>query len=105
MASVAVQRLKNIRGICFDLSGTLHVENNAVVGAVDAVAELARRGYQLRFVSNTSKTPAHQLHNELRKMGFDIPRSSIFTSLSAAAAYVHHKHASRCAVLFDYDHG
>ena len=41
--------------LMIDLSGTIHIENQAVEGAVEAVDRLKARGIPHLFVTNTTK--------------------------------------------------
>lgn len=49
-------RSKRIHAILIDLSGTLHIEDIPIEGAVDALARLQKReDVRLKFVTNTTK--------------------------------------------------
>ncbi|XP_014680038.1 PREDICTED: haloacid dehalogenase-like hydrolase domain-containing protein 2 isoform X2 [Priapulus caudatus] len=73
--------------VLIDLSGTLHIEDYAIPGAVNALNRL-RRKVNVKFVTNTTKESRRVLHERLHSLGFDIEKSEIFTSLSAARSYV-----------------
>ncbi|KAJ3283643.1 Haloacid dehalogenase-like hydrolase domain-containing protein 2 [Rhizoclosmatium sp. JEL0117] len=82
--------MKTIRGVCIDLSGTLHIEDTLTPGALEALTQLRSHESQLqiRFVSNTSKDSSASLVARLRRLGFTdalVPAAAVFTSLSAAA--------------------
>jgi len=77
-----------IKGALLDLSGTLHVGNVALPGAVAAVRRLEGAGVPLRFVTNTSRKTRDTLHGELCRMGFDIPREHMFTAPLAVRHYL-----------------
>ena len=47
--------LSSIRALLVDLSGTIHVENEVVPGAVEAVKKLRDAKVPLKFVTNTTK--------------------------------------------------
>ncbi|XP_055329851.1 haloacid dehalogenase-like hydrolase domain-containing protein 2 [Paramacrobiotus metropolitanus] len=68
----------------FDLSGTLHVDDHAIPGAVQAIDRLRQTGMPLRFVTNTTKESKRMLHQRLTAMGFHINPDEIFTSITAA---------------------
>ncbi|OQV18064.1 Haloacid dehalogenase-like hydrolase domain-containing protein 2 [Hypsibius exemplaris] len=67
-----------------DLSGTLHVDDQAQPGAVAAIDRLRQSGIPLRFVTNTTKESKRLIHQRLLNMGFHIKIDEIFTSLTAA---------------------
>ena len=47
--------LSSIRALLVDLSGTIHVENEVVPGAVEAVKKLRDAKVPIKFVTNTTK--------------------------------------------------
>ena len=57
--------LSSVRGLLVDLSGTVHVGDVAVQGAVDAVKRLKDAGVPVKFVTNTSKESSQRLHQRL----------------------------------------
>eukprot|EP00887_Chlorella_sp_A99_P000013 scaffold16.g13.t1 len=72
-----------VRGVLVDLSGTLHVEDQAIAGAQAALARL-RQHVQVRFCSNTTAKSRRALLALLQRMEFDVLEEEVFTSLSAA---------------------
>jgi HAD superfamily hydrolase (TIGR01458 family) len=77
-----------IKGILLDLSGTLHVEDQPLPGALEAVARLQRQGFPLRFVTNTSRKSRSMLHRQLMAMGFAIPLEQLVTAPLAVRRYL-----------------
>ncbi len=77
-----------IKGILLDLSGTLHVGDEALPGAKNAVAKLQRQGLALRFVTNTSRKSRAILHRQLEAMGFTIPKELLLTAPLAVRSYL-----------------
>lgn len=78
---------KTIKGALIDLSGTIHVADNAIPGAAEACIKLQERGIRVRFLTNTSKTSSTSLLAQLRRIGFDeraVPNGSVMTSTGAA---------------------
>ncbi|XP_044746431.1 haloacid dehalogenase-like hydrolase domain-containing protein 2 isoform X3 [Coccinella septempunctata] len=73
-----------IRAILIDLSGTLHIENQVIPGAIDALNKLLVTGLKVKFVTNTTKESKNFLHNRLTKIGFHLKKEDIFSSLAAA---------------------
>ena len=47
--------LSSIRALLIDLSGTIHIENEVIPGAVEAVKKLRDAKVPLKFVTNTTK--------------------------------------------------
>uniref|UniRef100_A0A0R3RQQ2 Haloacid dehalogenase-like hydrolase domain-containing protein 2 n=1 Tax=Elaeophora elaphi TaxID=1147741 RepID=A0A0R3RQQ2_9BILA len=71
--------------VLIDLSGTLHVEDMCIAGVPAALQRLrSNPRYAVKFVTNTTKESAERLYERLTKLGLEITRSEIFTSLTAA---------------------
>ncbi len=77
-----------IKGILLDLSGTLHIGNQALPGAREAVTRLQQQGTALRFVTNTSRKSCTMLLQQLASMGFTIPREQLITAPMAVRSYL-----------------
>ena len=45
------------RAVLIDLAGVLYVGDQAIPGAVDALARLRAAGLPLRFLTNTTRSP------------------------------------------------
>ncbi|XP_053971783.1 haloacid dehalogenase-like hydrolase domain-containing protein 2 isoform X1 [Hylaeus anthracinus] len=75
---------KQIRMVLIDLSGTLHIDNTVIPGAIEALNRLRNAKIPLKFVTNTTKESSNFLYNRLTKLGFEIKKEEIFSSLAAA---------------------
>jgi len=73
-----------VKAAMLDLSGTLHVGDRALSGAIDGVEELRKNGILLKFVTNTSKESRQSLLRRLRSLGFSVGDEEIHSSLTAA---------------------
>ncbi|KAF9332991.1 Haloacid dehalogenase-like hydrolase domain-containing protein 2, partial [Podila minutissima] len=78
----------SIRGVLIDVSGTVHVADKAIPGAVKALDRLRASGIPFRFCTNTTQTSGETLAKKLRDLGFNVNRNEIFTSLSACRQLV-----------------
>ena len=47
--------LRKPLGLLIDLNGTIHIEDKAIKGSIEAVNLLRRKGIPFLFVTNTSK--------------------------------------------------
>lgn len=84
-----------IRGALIDLSGTIHVAERAIPGAIQACSQLHQLGISVRFLTNTTKMSSVDLLDQLRRIGFEedsIPPDSILTSTRAARDYLLRHH-------------
>lgn len=69
----------------FDLDGTLFRGSTALPGAVDAVAEVARRGVAVEYLTNNGSRSADQVVDHLGELGFAAKAPEVVTSGQAAA--------------------
>jgi ribonucleotide monophosphatase NagD (HAD superfamily) len=65
------------------------------------LCRLKKCGLKVKFVTNTTKEPLRTLHERLTYLGFNIDKSEIFTSLSAASAVVRRKNLRPLLFLED----
>ena len=65
-----MDRRRGVKGIVFDLDGTLVRGPNALPGAVEAVAELRARGLSIAFCTQDSVNPPSHVAAKLEKLGF-----------------------------------
>jgi HAD superfamily hydrolase (TIGR01458 family) len=71
--------------ILLDVDGVLHVSDEPIPGAVEAVARLRTVGHRLRFVTNNSTRARATLAEDLRSMGFVLEDDELQTTPVAAA--------------------
>lgn len=82
------ERKPLIKGMIFDIEGTLTMDQKAIDGAAITLEYLRGKGYQIRFVTNmTGKTPT-QLAEYLQGLGFRIKPNEINTSVTTALQYL-----------------
>ena len=88
---------KPIQGVLVDISGTLHIGDQATPGAIDACRKLFnynkdQRNLKVLFLTNTSKVSSKTLLHQLREMGFDKScisnQDAIVTSINATRQYL-----------------
>lgn len=80
--------MSTIRFALIDLSGTLHVEDEPTHNAVQALERLRDSNIKFKFVTNTTKESSITLFNRLIKIGFNVNKSEIYSSLSAAVKLI-----------------
>jgi HAD superfamily hydrolase (TIGR01450 family) len=89
--TTAATNCKPIKAVLIDLSGTLHIGDQPVPGAQDALNKLRQSGRRIRFLTNTSTKSTTQLLNQLNngpKLHFQIPKQDLMTSVLATVAYI-----------------
>ncbi|SFN07417.1 NagD protein [Streptomyces sp. cf124] len=93
-AAPLTDRLRNIRGVVFDLDGTLVLgdrRNHGLTplpGALDVTAALTTRGLPwLTFTNGTTRTPEAYAET-LRRIGFDLPDHAMLTPATSAVDHL-----------------
>lgn len=76
------------RAVLIDLAGVLHVGDQAIPGAVAALARLRAAGLPLRFLTNTTRSPRAALVRLLHRLGFEVAAEEIQTAVLATAQLV-----------------
>jgi HAD superfamily hydrolase (TIGR01458 family) len=71
--------------ILLDVEGVLHVSDQPIAGAADAVNELRKAGHRLRFVTNSTTSSRESLAAELRSFGVELDEAELQTTAAAAA--------------------
>lgn len=77
-----------IRGVLLDLGGVVFVGNEALPGAVDAVARIRNAGIAIRGITNTTRQPRRSLLDKLRGMGLTMEPDELFMPAIAARRYL-----------------
>jgi HAD superfamily hydrolase (TIGR01458 family) len=73
--------------VLLDLDGVLYVEDEPIMGAVEAVAALRGRGLQLRFVTNTTSRPRGDILARLERLGIDVAEPELVTPARLAVEH------------------
>ncbi len=79
----------NVSGLLIDIDGVLRLGNQTIPGAAEAIRALRKRGFALRFVTNTSVRSHTSLARELISLGLPIEEFELFSAPRAATAYLH----------------
>lgn len=72
------------RLIMLDLDGTLYIGNQPIAGAVEAIAQLRKQGFELRFLTNTTTKSQVDLIAHMRAIGFVIQDHELISAPIAA---------------------
>lgn len=95
--------LRGTRGLLLDLDGVLVLKERAVPGAVEALAELERRGVPYLVVTNTSLVSRATLARWGASVGFATAPDRFQTALSASAALVRREFGDRPVYVISSD--
>ncbi|HEY0359919.1 MAG TPA: HAD-IIA family hydrolase [Mycobacteriales bacterium] len=82
-----------------DLDGVVYLQEQAVVGAAEALAEARRAGLRLEFVTNNASRRATEVAALLRSVGVPADPAEVVTSAQAAAALLADRLAPAANVL------
>jgi HAD superfamily hydrolase (TIGR01458 family) len=77
--------LEGIEGLLLDLSGVVYVEDEAVPGAAEALAELRARQIPIRLVTNTTMRPRRTILERLDRLGIEADPAELLTPATLAA--------------------
>jgi HAD superfamily hydrolase (TIGR01458 family) len=77
--------LEGTEALLLDLSGVIYVQDEAVPGAGEALAELRQRGIPIRLVTNTTMRPRRSILERLERLGIDADPSELLTPATLAA--------------------
>jgi len=83
--------------ILLDLDGTLYTDAGAIPGAVEALAELRRRGVPFRFVTNTTRRSRRRLAERLASYGFAVEPAQVVTAVMSGVALLEARGIRRVA--------
>jgi 4-nitrophenyl phosphatase len=85
---------KNLNAIkCFmlDMDGTFYLGDHLLPGALEFMAHLQNNGIDYLFLTNNSSKHGGIYADKIRRMGFDVDKSKIFTSGEATTIYLKNK--------------
>jgi HAD superfamily hydrolase (TIGR01458 family) len=81
----------------FDLDGTLYTDAGPIAGAVEALADLRRRGVPFRCVTNTTRRSRRLLAERLAGYGFGVDPGEIVTAVMSGVALLRSRGLTRVA--------
>ena len=88
------------RALLLDIDGVLHVGDEPLPGAHEALAELrALVGGRLRLVTNTTSKSRGAIVDQLRGMGFELDPGEVLTPAALAVAHCREAGHARVALL------
>lgn len=79
---------EEIHGLLIDLDGVLYVGDRPIEGAREALDELAGRGIDRRFVTNTTTRTADEVVAKIRKLGFEVAPEEVFSAVTATRTFL-----------------
>ena len=95
--------LSNIKGLLFDLDGTVYVGDRPIEGAIETIQYLKAKGIPLRFTTNTTTRSLKSLCDKLSSMGLPVEPDETFGVIKAAVAHLRKLDNPRCCLLLTDD--
>lgn len=77
-----------IRGVIFDLDGTVYRGEEAVPGAAQVIRDLHARGVAIRYVTNRANRPGSEVRQQLLAMGLTCGPDDVITTSDATADFL-----------------
>lgn len=89
-------------GYLIDLDGTAYSGDTPIISCVNFVNQLNEHKIPFLFVSNNSAKTQMQTYEKLKKMGYNIEISNVYTSALATATYINENYFKpKCYVIGD----
>ena len=81
-------KLKNIKCFMLDMDGTFYLGDHLLPGALDFMEYLARKNLDYLFLTNNSSKNRGIYTKKIRRLGFNVDETRIFTSGEATTIYL-----------------
>ncbi len=88
-----------LRGIFIDLEGVLHIGTQMIEGADEVLQQLRKKGFILRFLTNTSTQSRANLQQKLTQIGLNIELYEILNTPRATARYLQQQQLARYRLI------
>lgn len=95
--------LEHVKLLILDIDGVIYCGNDAIPGAQNALEELQKRGFIVKFLTNDGVNSRHSRAKALNSLGFNIEPANIYTAASLAAEYLRRMGSPRTMFLFEGD--
>jgi HAD superfamily hydrolase (TIGR01458 family) len=95
--------LPGVRALVSDIDGVLYHLHEPIPGGSEALEELRRRGFRMRFLTNITRRSRATVAQELRDMGYTVEDGEVLTASYLAASYLQRLGRPRCWVVLDGD--
>ncbi|VVB71884.1 Glyceraldehyde 3-phosphate phosphatase [uncultured archaeon] len=88
-----------VQAFLIDLDGVLYVGKNPIPGVRECLEQMEERGYDYRFVSNSTRRCQSSVAERLLGLGYDVSVARIFTPPLAAIRHMKSTGQKRCFLL------
>jgi HAD superfamily hydrolase (TIGR01458 family) len=87
------------QAVLIDIDGVLHVGDEVIAGAPEALAELRECAAGVRMVTNTTSKSRRQIVSQLQGLGFDLAIEEVLTPAALAVRHCHERGHQSVALL------
>jgi ribonucleotide monophosphatase NagD (HAD superfamily) len=85
--------------LLLDIDGVLHVGDEPLPGAAEALARLRGLAGGLRLVTNTTSKSRRAIAEHLRELGFDVAEEEVLTPAALAVAHCRRRAYGRVSLM------
>jgi HAD superfamily hydrolase (TIGR01458 family) len=90
-----------LRGVIFDIDGTLEFQDRVIPGAMKVIEDLRQKGYTLKFLTNSTMHSRRSRAARLVKSGLVVSPKEIITASYATACYLRRLNPRSCWVMLE----
>jgi HAD superfamily hydrolase (TIGR01458 family) len=98
-----IRRVKGVRVLLIDLDGTLYFRGRKIPGADQAIDDLRRRGFVLRFLSNTDSKSVPSIVRNVRSLGLPLSEEEVFSPAMALKLFAAQQPGKKFHLLLSSD--
>ncbi|NKS39933.1 HAD-IIA family hydrolase [Rhodococcus hoagii] len=102
VALVTLGFMTGVEGVLFDIDGVLVTSWKPVPGAVEALAEVRRRGGVRAFLTNTTSRTCDEIAAALGAAGFDVRPEEIVTAARLTTEYLRSTYPGEPVLLLNH---
>lgn len=95
--------MQRVKVLLIDLDGTLYFRGEKIPGAEQALNELRRRGFVLRFLSNTDSKSVPSIARNVLSMGLPISEHEVFSPATALKLFAEQHPGKKFHLLLSSD--
>lgn len=92
-----------MKGIIFDIDGTLTIDDKVIDGAIEVIDEIKKRKIPFCFVTNTTEISTKHLFDNLLKKGFQIRQEQIITPIVIAKKILESRNIKSIQICYSKD--
>lgn len=96
-----IDMVSGLKGLIFDIDGTLAFQNRLYPGVPEAIEKFRKKGFILRFLTNSTIHSRRSRAISLAELGLRIFPEEVVTASYATACYLHQRHHYSCWIILE----